>query len=165
VIVLACDPGSVRCGYAILRFTPRGALSYVDAGVITANPRDPLPARLAEIGRGLDEVIAEAMRERVGDELVVGAIEAGYAMGGGRGGSAIVVAEARGVAIRALQAAGIEVRKYAPSTVKKAVSGKGNASKELVATCVRALLGLRRTPGFDCADAISVGICRARDTT
>lgn len=55
----------------------------------------------------------------------------------------------------------IPVAQYAPAEVKKAVTGKGRASKEQVAFMIRATLGV--TPDkLDASDALAVALCHAR---
>ncbi len=51
---------------------------------------------------------------------------------------------------------------YAPALVKLAVTGRGRASKDQVARMVRVLIGLRRTPRADAADALAVAIAHAQ---
>jgi crossover junction endodeoxyribonuclease RuvC len=45
--------------------------------------------------------------------------------------------------------------------VKQAVTGRGRATKEQVALMVRALVGLRRPPRADAADALAVAVAHA----
>jgi crossover junction endodeoxyribonuclease RuvC len=49
--------------------------------------------------------------------------------------------------------------------VKKAVVGRGNATKEQVQFMVKALLGLRNFPDFyDVSDALAIAICHINRT-
>ncbi|MEM6287944.1 MAG: crossover junction endodeoxyribonuclease RuvC [Bacteroidota bacterium] len=56
----------------------------------------------------------------------------------------------------------VPLAQYAPAEVKKAVTGKGRASKEQVAFMVRALLGDGTDRGLDASDALAVALCHAR---
>ena len=55
----------------------------------------------------------------------------------------------------------IPVAQYAPAEIKKAVTGKGRASKEQVAFMIRASLGVT-TAKLDASDALAVALCHAR---
>lgn len=160
-LVVSADPGSSRCGYAILRSDgPR--LTYLAAGVIDVGSKRPLYRRLVEIGAELQEVCDEAMAKLLPGEDVMAAIEAGYA--DGHGATALVLGAARGVAMFVLgHALGCEVREYPPSTVKKSACGSGRADKTQVARIVAKRLGMKREPAHDAGDALAIGITRAQD--
>ena len=153
--ILGIDPGSLRLGYGIVESEGAGGarVRYVECGVITAPARRPRAARLAEIGRGLRELIAEVRPHAVAME------EAFY---GVNVQSTIALGEARGVALLVAAEEGLAVTGYPPATVKKSVVGHGRASKEQVGFLVRALLSMRRTPSPDAADALAIAICHAR---
>jgi crossover junction endodeoxyribonuclease RuvC len=56
--------------------------------------------------------------------------------------------------------AGLGVHEYAPSLVKKAVTGHGRAGKEQVQRMVRTLLALDAPPEpLDASDALAVAFC------
>ena len=63
------------------------------------------------------------------------------------------------VCMLAAAASKARVFDYAPAQVKKAATGNGQASKELVARMVVATLRLKETPPSDAADAIALGLC------
>jgi crossover junction endodeoxyribonuclease RuvC len=128
-------------------------LRYVECGVISASPRDPRPTRLAEIGRGLREILLELRPNAVAME------EAFY---GKNVQSTLALGEARGVALFVAAEHGLTVSGYAPATIKQAVVGHGRATKDQIGYLVRALLSLRRTPEPDAADALAIAICHAR---
>ncbi|HVZ74227.1 MAG TPA: crossover junction endodeoxyribonuclease RuvC [Polyangia bacterium] len=154
VRVLGIDPGTLRLGYGVVEIGHGGgALRYVECGVITASPRDARPSRLAEIGRGLRELVGELRPDVVAME------EAFY---GKNVQSTVALGEARGVAIFVAAEHGLTVTGYAPATIKQAVVGHGRATKDQVGYLVRALLSLRRVPEPDAADALAIAICHAR---
>jgi crossover junction endodeoxyribonuclease RuvC len=151
--VLGIDPGTLRLGYGVVEHDGRATLRYVECGVITAPARDSRPARLAEIGRGLRELLLELRPNAVAME------EAFY---GKNVQSTLALGEARGVAIFVASELGLAISGYAPSMVKQSVVGHGRATKEQIGYLVRALLSLRRTPEPDAADALAIAICHAR---
>ena len=76
--------------------------------------------------------------------------------------SAIWTAHARGAAIAACAAAGVEVGEYTPMQIKQAVVGTGSADKHQVTFMVRELLALDHDTKPDhCADALAAAVCHA----
>lgn len=153
--ILGIDPGTLRLGYGVIECSGKGAASvqYVECGVISAPARQARPARLAEIGRGLRELVAELRPDAVAME---------EAFHGPNVQSALALGEARGVALFVVGECGLSVTGYPPATVKQTVVGHGRASKQQVGYLVRALLAMRRTPEPDAADALAIAICHAR---
>jgi crossover junction endodeoxyribonuclease RuvC len=152
--VLGIDPGTLRLGYGVVEcHAGASEVRYVECGVITAPARDPRPARLAEIGRGLRELLVELRPDAVAME---------EAFFGKNVQSTLALGEARGVAIFVASEQGLTVSGYAPATIKQAVVGHGRATKNQIGYLVRALLSLRRVPEPDAADALAIAICHAR---
>jgi crossover junction endodeoxyribonuclease RuvC len=154
--VLGIDPGTLRLGYGVVEHDGGSTLRYVECGVITAPAHEPRPARLAEIGRGLRELLLEVRPNAVAME------EAFY---GKNVQSTIALGEARGVAIFVASEQGLSVSGCAPPVIKQSVVGSGRATKDQIGFLVRALLSLRRTPAPDAADALAIAICHARAAT
>jgi crossover junction endodeoxyribonuclease RuvC len=147
VSVLGIDPGSRRCGYGLVRRAAAG-LARLDSGVFLPGEL-PLAERLACIFDGLSELLA-----RGGVEAV--AIETAYCGRSPR--SALVLGQARGVALAAAARAGLPVFEYAPSEVKRAFTGNGRAEKTQMVRTARSLFGL--SPRLsDEADALAVAVC------
>jgi crossover junction endodeoxyribonuclease RuvC len=147
VIVLGIDPGSLRCGYGVVA-RERGRLRVVESGVL-APGRLPVADRLARILDGLDRVIARARPDEVSLEQV-------YAGASPR--SALVLGQARGVALAASARAGLVVYEYAPAAVKLAFTGNGRAGKDQMVRTARSLLGVS-AEAADEADALALAVC------
>ena len=130
-----------------------GRAVYVDCGVISAPPTHSREARLLTIGRDLRDLLVE-----IGADVV--AME--QAFFGKNVQSTLALGEARGVALFVAQEQGFSLFGYAPAKVKQLVTGRGGASKQQVGFFVKALLGLRRAPSADAADALAIAICHAR---
>lgn len=147
VIVLGIDPGSRRCGYGVV--ARRGTrLERLESGVLA--PGDlPVAERLATILDGLSEVIARAAPAEVSIEQVFAGVSAR---------SALVLGQARGVALAAAARAGLPVFEYAPSEVKLAFTGSGRASKDQMLRTARMLLGAPAGLA-DEADALALAVC------
>ena len=75
--------------------------------------------------------------------------------------STLLLGQARGAAISALVAGGIEVAEYTALQVKQAVVGNGHADKTQVQHMVRRLLSLPGEPSPDAADALACAIAHA----
>ena len=149
--ILGVDPGSTATGWGVVDSSgPR--LSYVASGVIRPK-RGAAPAqKLAAIFEGLQKVIAEHRPDEA-------AVEETFVNASPR--DAIVLGQARGVALLAPGLAGLTVAEYAANSVKKSVVGRGHADKTQVAAMVKVLLPKCGSPAADEADALAVAICHA----
>ncbi len=150
VIVLGLDPGTLATGYGIV--ARKGTrLTLVECGSIRNGAASPMALRLGRIHAELTAVIGRTHP----DEF---AIESAFY--GKNAQSALKLGHARGVAILAAVQAALPVAEYSPREVKKAVAGRGTASKEQVRFMVRSILSLDEAPmGLDASDAIAIAIC------
>jgi crossover junction endodeoxyribonuclease RuvC len=147
--VLGIDPGSRVTGFGVVE--ARGnQLCHLAHGVLRVSGELPLELRLAELFRGLCEVLASWTPNAV-------AVEGVFSCRNAR--SALVLGHARGVALLAAARGGQAVFEYAPAAVKRAVGAGGAASKEAVAKQMRALLGLTGALRSDATDALAVALC------
>lgn len=153
--ILGVDPGSAATGWGVVDASgPR--LFYVASGVIRPKKTGAHVQKLAEIFDGLKAVIAEhSPQEAAVEETFVNASPR----------DALVLGQARGVALLAPSLAGLPVCEYAANTVKKSVVGKGHADKMQVQAMVKVLLPKCGAPGADEADALAVAICHAHHST
>ncbi len=151
--ILGIDPGTRVVGYGLLRVSGANQ-ELVEAGVVRADPRAPLPSRLVTIRDGLRAKIAK---------LAPDAIAVERAFHGKNSASLIALGEGRGVALLCAAEFGAPIFEYSPAEVKKAVSGRGAARKEQVARMVRALV---RRPDLDvpidATDALAIALCHAQ---
>ncbi|HEX9242902.1 MAG TPA: crossover junction endodeoxyribonuclease RuvC [Anaeromyxobacter sp.] len=147
MIVLGIDPGSRRCGYGVVA-REGGRLRVLASGVLA--PTAPtLAERLALILDGLAEVIRTARPGEVSVEQVYAGVSPR---------SALVLGQARGVALAAAAGAGLPVFEYQPSEVKLSFTGSGRASKEQMIRTAHALLGVDADLA-DEADAVALAVC------
>jgi len=147
VIVLGIDPGSRRCGYGVVA-RERGRLSVLESGVLVPGEH-PIAERLAVILDGIGEVIARARPAEVSIEHVFAGVSPR---------SALVLGQARGVALAAAARAGLPVFEYQPCEVKLAFTGSGRASKDQMIRTARTLLGVEADLS-DEADALAIAVC------
>lgn len=107
-------------------------------------------ACLKHIAEGIDAIIEQCRPQSV-------AIEGAFFFKNAK--TALVLGEARGVAIATCAVREIPIYEYAPRRVKQAVVGVGGAGKQQVARMVMTLLGLREPPQSDAADALAIAMC------
>ncbi|WP_242394344.1 crossover junction endodeoxyribonuclease RuvC [Anaeromyxobacter oryzisoli] len=147
MIVLGIDPGSRRCGYGVVE-RERARLRVVESGVLVPGAL-PLAIRLGRILDGLEALVARARPGEVSLESV---------FSGASPRSALVLGQARGVALAVAARAGLPVFEYAPAEVKLAFTGNGRAGKDQMLRTARMLLGV--APDLsDEADALALAVC------
>ena len=147
--ILGIDPGSVATGWGLVHHDA-GSAVHVAHGVLRPERGAAMADRLAFLHAGMVDVI----REHV-PELAV--VERVFVAANPR--SALVLGQARGVAMAALGAAGVVVEEVAAREVKKALVGSGAASKQQIQYMVMELLCLEERPPVDAADALAAAIC------
>jgi crossover junction endodeoxyribonuclease RuvC len=147
VVVLGIDPGSRRCGYAAVARVGR-RFEALETGVLVPGDR-PLAERLGALLGGLTALIA-----RTGAAAV--SVETAFCGASPR--SALVLGQARGVALAAAAHAGLPVFEYAPSSVKLAFTGNGRAGKPQMVRTAERMFGVRARLA-DEADAVAIAVC------
>ncbi|MBC8548970.1 MAG: crossover junction endodeoxyribonuclease RuvC [Candidatus Brocadiales bacterium] len=148
--VLGIDPGTMVTGFGIVDDIS-GKLSSVSYGTIEGKRKDSFPDRLKMMYEGLNKAIEDYMPDQI-------ALESAFY--GKSVKAAIKIGEARGVAIVCAALAGIPLFEYAPTEVKRAVVGIGNAQKAQVNKMVKILLSLSKVPEkYDATDALAIAIC------
>lgn len=153
--ILGIDPGTRTVGYGLVDLVGRDGLEYVECGIIRPSPTAPVVDRLHEIAEGIADVIRE---------FSPGTLALERAFHGVNAASAIKLGEARGTVMLVGKQHGLGVHEYAPTHIKRAVVGKGRATKEDVQQRVALLCGLRRTPSTDAADALAIALCHAQQS-
>ena len=154
--IFGIDPGSERTGYGCVDTDGRRH-RLVACGAISAPLHTSFPDRLLAIHAALVTLLAEHHPDCVAIENIFHAKNVR---------SALRLGHARGVALLAAAAAGVEIREYTPAEIKRAVVGFGRAEKQQVGQMVKLLLGLESIPSpHDAADAIAVAICHIHGST
>lgn len=148
--VLGIDPGTMVTGFGVVDDI-KGKLSSVSYGTIEGKRKDSFPDRLKMMFDGLSKVIADYKPDQISLES---------AFYGKSVKAAIKIGEARGVAIVCAALAEIPLFEYAPTEIKHAVVGVGNAQKVQVSKMVKILLSLSEVPEkYDATDALAIAIC------
>ena len=156
--IMGIDPGSVRTGVGIIDTVPNGAARHVFHATLALGSEALFALRLKRIFDELGAIIAQWQPQEIAVEKVFMSRNAD---------SALKLGQARGAAICAAVARGVEVAEYAPSEIKQAVVGGGGAEKQQVQHMVCVLLSLREVLEADAADALAVALTHAhtRSTT
>lgn len=151
--ILGIDPGTRTLGYGLVDRQGEGAglrFAYVECGLLRAPTDEPMMVRLHVIAQGLAEIIEEHRPQQVALEL---------AFHGRNAASALKLGEARGAIMLRVAQLGLPLWEYAPAKIKRVVVGHGRATKQQIQQRVRMLLGLRREPATDAADALAIALC------
>lgn len=150
--ILGVDPGSRVTGFGVIE-VEKLKFSYLASGCIRT--KGELTERITTIFESIGEVV-----EKHQPDIVV--IERAF-MRPDRPNpdAAIKLGHARGAIISAAGSRGITMVEYSPNQIKKAVVGKGHASKDQVSYMVCESLKLTQAPQADAADALAGAICHA----
>lgn len=152
MVIMGIDPGLAHTGWAVIE--TRGGVCRARAyDCITTTPDQPLDVRLGAIFEQVARAIDEYRPQCVSVESIYFGVNVR---------SAIWTAHARGAALAACAAAGVEVGEYTPMQIKQSVVGTGSADKHQVTYMVRQVLALDHDPKPDhCADALAAAVCHA----
>ncbi len=151
--ILGIDPGLQVCGYACVEAEP-GIEKLIEAGVIRTQAGRAIEQKLCQIA---DDI--QSLLESLSPEVV--AVEQLYSHYA-HPRTAILMGHARGVILQKCADAGIEVRSFSATRIKKSITGNGRASKEQMQRTIQTLLGLPELPEpHDVADAIAAALCCA----
>jgi crossover junction endodeoxyribonuclease RuvC len=147
--VLGIDPGIAAMGYGLIEDN-NNKLTTIDYGCLSTSAKQATPERLLTLYQGLIDLIERHQPSAAAVELFVARNLR----------TALMVGQARGIAILAVANKGIPVYEYTPLEVKQRVSGYGHGDKKQIQEMVRIQLGLQSTPEpDDAADALAIAIC------
>jgi crossover junction endodeoxyribonuclease RuvC len=151
ILILGIDPGLNRCGWGLV-VSEGSRLSHIAHGVIKPPQQQQLASRPHDLFEGLTAVIEQYQPNEA-------AVEETFVNSNAR--AALVLGQARGVALAAAARRGLVVAEYAPATIKKAVVGSGAADKAQVGFMVQRLLPTAGPLPADAADALGIALCHA----
>lgn len=131
--ILGIDPGLSHLGYGVI-VHEQGRLSFVDAGTISTDADESLGARLMVLHHAVCDLIQLHRPDIVALERQIFCQNVQTAM---------TLGQVQGVVTLAAEEHDLEVWTATPRELKMALAGRGQATKEQVATSVRLLLALR----------------------
>ena len=151
-VIMGIDPGTNLMGYGVLRVSGRQA-QMLALGVIDLRRYADHYLKLGHIFERVSGIILAYLP----DEL---AIEAPFF--GKNVQSMLKLGRAQGVAMAAAINRQVPITEYAPTKIKMAITGNGNASKEQVADMLRRMLKLDAEEMgryLDATDALGAAYC------
>lgn len=150
--ILGIDPGYAILGWGVIDYEGNH-FQVVAYDSILTDKDTPMPVRLRQLYDGLNDIIEKYSPDEVG-------IEELYFNNNAK--TAIMVGEARGVALLSAANKDIPIFEYTPLQIKQALVGYGRADKKQVQQMVKLFLNLEKVPKpDDTADALACAICHA----
>ena len=152
MIIFGVDPGTQTTGYGIIQFK-NNEVGYIKSGIISLKHLDSPTEKIEIIYSELSRLI----KAYSPDEF---AIETAFY--GKNIQTAMKLGYVRGVAVLAAVHSSVPSKEYSPREIKKAITGKGSASKEQVQYMIQHLLKLEKNfTKLDESDALAIAICHA----
>jgi len=152
MIILGIDPGIAIMGYGIINHKGN-RFEVIDYGAITTSSKMPTAERLKAIYQKLKILLNTYNPEAVAIEELFFNTNAKTAM---------LVGQARGVAILAAINQNKSIYEYTPLQIKQGVVGYGRADKKQVQEMIKMILKLEEVPKpDDVADALAIAVCHA----
>ncbi len=150
MIVLGIDPGTGRCGWAVLDFSVPQKPTVITYGCFEYASSLSLPERLVLIEHDITEVLNKFKPSLMAIETLLFNRNITTAM---------AVAEARGVIQLCGAKQGIKIQDCGPSQIKMAVTGYGRADKAQIKQMVQMQLRLEKMHKLDDAiDALAIAM-------
>lgn len=151
MIILGIDPGIADTGYGLVETKRNGQLGCLDYGSIKTSAQQKLDSRLEILHLELTKIIKKYQPNLI-------AIEQLFFCNNAK--TALIVGQARGVALLTCRQSKIPTVEFTPLQVKQAVATYGGAGKMQVQKMVKLLLNLQEIPKpDDAADALAIAIC------
>jgi len=147
--ILGIDPGLQICGYAVV-----DGDNLLEAGAVRTDAKAAIEIKLNQIAEDIESLLKKFEPGMVAVEQLY----SHYA----HPRTAILMGHARGVILQSCAAAGIEVKSFSATRIKKSLTGNGRASKEQMQRTIQTILRLPDLPEPpDVADAIAAALCCA----
>ncbi|MGE0172905.1 MAG: crossover junction endodeoxyribonuclease RuvC [Oligoflexales bacterium] len=153
--ILGIDPGSKVTGFAILSSDKTVRLQPSDFTVLDAGALKPHPSiSVFEKMTSLHQAVGDLIAEWKPDVCVIEKAFVGINVS-----SALRLGEVRGAIIAAFGSRKTKIVEVAPKTVKRVITGNGNATKEDVLQCIKLLMKVEigNLP-FDVSDALAIAL-------
>ena len=150
--IVGVDPGMVRTGYGVLEDIG-GELCVLEGGIVRGGDKSlPISERLSPIYAGIHALLEQYEPQAMALEELYSHYNHPF--------TAVLMGHARGVICLAAAQKGIPVFGYAPTQVKRSLTGSGRATKSQIQMSIAARLGLPEIPEpNDVADALAMAVC------
>lgn len=144
------DPGLRTTGYGIIDGMGQ-KVRLIEAGYIRTNPRESIESRLGQIHRAINKILHKLKP----DILVLEKLYVHWR----HPTTAYTLGHARGIICLCAKENNVAFVEYAANRIKKAIVGKGHASKIQIQRMVQNLLSLPSVPKPpDVSDALALAI-------
>jgi crossover junction endodeoxyribonuclease RuvC len=148
--IIGVDPGLACTGFGVIETTLNGTARYIGSGTIHSPQGQSLAKRLQKIYHGLLREMERYSPQFMGVEKPFLARNVK---------SAMLLGQARGLAILAAAEAEVPVQEFSPLEIKQAVVGYGRAGKAQVEAMIRSILQIPDPLSPHAADALAVAVC------
>lgn len=149
-IILGIDPGIADTGFGIISISGN-KLSMLAYGSIKTHKSLELAERLSQLQQQLSSLI-----DKYRPDTAV--IEQLFFCNNAK--TALIVGQARGVALLTAYNAKLRILELTPLQVKQGLTGYGGADKKQIQQMVKVILNLQEVPKpDDAADALAMAIC------
>lgn len=153
MIILGVDPALAITGYGVIG-AGKGPLVLHEAGIIQTSVKEDVSRRLYKIYLGVTKLLEDTKP----DCMVLEKIYSHYR----HPATSYILGQARGVICLAAASKKINFFEYSATRIKKAIVGKGLASKSQVQNMVASVLGLKVLPRYmDVTDALALAIAHS----
>lgn len=151
-IILGIDPGIADTGYGVICYQGE-KMEFIACGSIKTAKKTPLPERLVVLEKKLAEIVKKHKPDKAAIEQLFFCRNAA---------TALIVGQARGVALLVLAKNKLPISEFTPLQVKQALTGYGQADKKQIQQMVKLVLKLKAIPKpDDAADALAIAISAA----
>jgi crossover junction endodeoxyribonuclease RuvC len=155
--ILGIDPGLGITGYGLIE-TSEKIPKVIEAGIMRSDAKNKIEKRLSELYNKIIRLIKDT-----GPNVVV--LEELYSHYK-HPKTSILMGHARGIICLAVEEQGVELVNYPSTRVKKAVTGRGHASKQQIQRTVSSMLNLGTLPEpVDITDALALALTHANVCT
>lgn len=151
MIIIGVDTAIRKTGYGVVRMNGPSDLAVLDCGVIVNKASLPHTECLRRLFKGMEELCGAFHPDAA-------SIESAFVHKNIK--TAMILSLARGAAMTSLAVAGVTVFEYSPMSAKRALTGRGDATKLQVAAMVAAMGGLDVSDiPDDATDALALAVC------
>lgn len=151
--ILGIDPGLRVTGYGLIE-TSGSNLKVIEAGIIRSNAKYKIERRLSQ----LYEKVVNLVKDTKPHVAVLEELYSHYK----HPRTSILMGHARGIICLAIEEEGVQLVNYPTTRIKKAITGRGHASKQQIQRTVASLLNLKSVPEpVDVTDALALAVAHA----
>jgi len=151
--ILGIDPGLGITGYGVIELSGKD-LSIIEAGVIRSSAKNKIEKRLLDVYKKIRSLIKDT-------KPYIAVLEELYSHYK-HPRTSILMGHVRGVICLAVEEQQIQLVNYSSTRVKKAITGRGHASKQQIQRMVASLLNLKTVPeSVDATDALALAVAHA----